>query len=451
MRRTIFPARLPLSAPAGLCFLVIILLAGALPASAQQPPSKFEIERASQMLRVIKEDLRKNYYDPAYRGMDIDARFKAAEEKLKTATSLGQLMGIIARVLMDLDDSHTYFIPPGRADRYEYGWQVQSIGDKCYIVSVKPGSDAESKGLRPGDEIVSVDGNSLTRQNLWIFNYLYHALRPRPGVHLEVVKVDGKPQGLDVMAQIKRGKRVMDVSGDDAGGDIFDLIREGENESHLHRHRYLELGDDVFVWKMPDFDFEKDRVDSMVEKFRKRKALILDLRGNGGGALETLLRLVSDVSDHDVKVGDFKGRKEEKPAVAKTRGSNVFAGKLLVLIDSDSGSAAELFARVVQLEKRGTVIGDLSAGAVMVARHFSHETGIDVVAPYGVSITEADMIMADGKSLEHVGVKPDELKLPSPADLAMQRDPVLAYAAFLVGVTITPEKAGSFFPIEWRK
>ena len=59
--------------------------------------------------------------------------------------------------------------------------------------------------------------------------------------------------------------------------------------------------------------------------------------------------------------------------------------------------------------------------------------------------------MADGKSLEHVGVTPDEIKLPAAADLAAHRDPVLAYAASLLGVTMTAEKAGSFFPIEWRK
>lgn len=430
---------------------LLLLVIGTSPVSAQQPPSKLDIDRAHSMLGAIKDDLKKNYYDPKYRGMDLEVRFKTADDKLKTATSLGQLFGIIARVLLDLDDSHTFFIPPGRADRTEYGWQAQAIGDKCYVVSVKPGSDAEGKGLKAGDEIISVDGTGLDRRNMWVFNYLYHALRPRPGMRLEVIKPDGKRQQLDVLAKIQKGKRVMDVSGDDGGNDIFDLIREGENESHLHRHRYLELGDDFLIWKMPEFDLERDKVDIVADKFRKRKGLILDLRGNGGGALETLLRLLGNLFDHDVKVGDFKGRKDQKPAVAKTRGSNAFAGKLVVLIDSDSGSAAELLARVVQLEKRGIVIGDLSAGAVMVARHFDHEIGLDVVAYYGVSITEADLIMTDGKSLEHVGVRPDEIKLPSAADLAAQRDPVLAYAASLLGITITPEKAGSFFPIEWRK
>jgi C-terminal processing protease CtpA/Prc len=71
--------------------------------------------------------------------------------------------------------------------------------------------------------------------------------------------------------------------------------------------------------------------------------------------------------------------------------------------------------------------------------------------PYGISITGADIIMTDGKSLEHFGVTPDEIRLPTAADLAAKRDPVLVYAASLLGVKLSSEKAGELFPIEWGK
>src|SRR5205085_210105 len=113
---------------------------------AQQPPSNFDKQRAQMMLKQIQEDLRKNYYDPQFHGMDLDARFKTAEEKIKQAQSLGQIMGTIAQVLVELNDSHTFFLPPGFNSRTEYGWQMQVVGDKCYVTAVKPGSDAAAKG-----------------------------------------------------------------------------------------------------------------------------------------------------------------------------------------------------------------------------------------------------------------------------------------------------------------
>ena len=82
----------------------------------------------------------------------------------------------------------------------------------------------------------------------------------------------------------------------------------------------------------------------------------------------------------------------------------------------------------------------------MEARHYSEKLGADTVIFYGVSITDADLIMSDGKSLEHIGIAPDELLLPTPTDLAASLDPVLAHAAELAGVHITSADADKMFP-----
>ena len=105
----------------------------------------------------------------------------------------------------------------------------------------------------------------------------------------------------------------------------------------------------------------------------------------------------------------------------------------------------------MQLEKRGTVIGDQTAGAVMRSRYYDHTIGVDIFVAYGGTITDANVIMTDGKSLEGAGVKPDDLRLPTAADLAARRDPVLAHAASLVGLKLDPDKAGALFPVLWSK
>jgi len=124
---------------------------------------------------------------------------------------------------------------------------------------------------------------------------------------------------------------------------------------------------------------------------------------------------------------------------------------LIVLVDSESASAAELFARTMQLEKRGKVIGDRSGGLVMEGRLYDHHAGADTRVYYAVMVTDADVIMTDGNSLERRGVTPDEVLLPSASDLASGRDPVMAHAAELLGVKMSAEDAGKLFPYEWPK
>ena len=430
---------------AGLCVALGLSYFGPFQPARGQSLDSIERQRSMSMLKMVKDDIKKNYYDPSFHGMDVDVRFKAAEEKLKQANSLGQAFGIIAQALLDLNDSHTFFLPPQRPERIEYGWNMQMIGDKCYVVAVKPGSDAEAKGLKVGDEIHSVEGFMPTRKDMWKMDYYYRALSPRRGLRVAVQSPSGEPRQLDIASKVQQGKVVIDVLQ-----DFNDLIREAENEDRLNRHRFYETGN-VIIWKMPNFAYEPEQADSiMSDKAKGRAVLILDLRGNPGGYVKTLERFVGNFFDHDLKIADRKGRKELKPQLAKTRGKAIFDGKLIVLVDSKSASAAEIFARLVQLEKRGIVLGDRTAGAVMESKGYSHDVGTDTLVLYGASVTDADVIMSDGNSIEHVGVIPDELMLATAEDIAAGRDPVLARAVELAGAKMDPSKAGKLFPVEWR-
>jgi C-terminal processing protease CtpA/Prc len=281
--------------------------------------------------------------------------------------------------------------------------------------------------------------------------YRYYVLAPQASIRLALQSPDGKQRELDVKAKVREGKRRLDFSGGGGGEDILSYIRDLEDDERFSRHRYVE-SEQMFIWKMKAFDMAEDKIDEMIGKARKSKALIIDLRGNGGGYEVTLQRLLGNLIDRDVKIGDIKRRKETKQLVAKTRGADkVYKGPLVVLIDSKSGSASEVFARTIQMEKRGTVIGDQTAGHVMRSEYHGFSMGAETLITYGVSITDSDLVMTDGKSLEHTGVMPDEVLLPTAEDMASRRDTVLARAAAVVGVSLSPEKAGEIFPVEWRK
>ena len=405
---------------------------------------EFEKGRHVNILKMIRDDIKKNYYDPNYRGIPFDEHFKTAEEKLKQASSVGQLSGIIAQALADFDDSHLFYMPPGKANKTTYGFEIQMIGDRCFAVRVSESSDASKKGLAVGDEILGVENFIPTRKDLWLMNYFYRILRPQPVMNLVTRKPDGMEGRIQFEAKIVQGRKVLDLAT--SAIDLSNYIRQREDAYVESRKQFVaELDKKLLIWQMPAFNMSPADVDEIMEKAKDKEAIILDLRGNGGGRVDTVKRLIGHFFEKDIKVADEKTRKETKEVIAKTKGKDHYKGKVLVLMDSESGSASEVFARVMQLEKRGRVFGDLSAGAVMESRGFSHQIGLDTVIAFGVSVTIADLIMTDGKSLEKVGVMPDEVILPTGREIAAGLDPVLSAAARGLGVDLSPEQAGKLF------
>ncbi|MDQ4123478.1 MAG: S41 family peptidase [Acidobacteriota bacterium] len=421
-------------------FFLLLTVAGV----SAQNLDRIERSRAKDMLKAIKSEIKDKYYDPAFKGVNLDERFKIAEDKLDQATSLGQAFGIIAQAVLDLNDSHTIFYPPSRSTKFDYGFRMQMIGDKCFVTEVKPNSDAEKKGLQPGDQILSVEKFKPIRKDMWKMLYYYNTLSPRPGLNLIVQSPAAKePRELNIASKVKTEKTILNFE---------DIIRDIEMTSDdVIEHRFVQVGNTA-IWKMPTFSTDPHIINEIMQgKLKNSGNLILDLRGNGGGYVVTLEELAGYFVEKDIKIADLKGRKEMKPQMAKSKGKDVYKGNLIVLIDSQSGSASEVFARFVQLQQRGVVIGDYSSGAVMQSRGVPMKMGADSIIPYAISVTNADVIMADGKSLEHVGVTPQLVMLPTGADLAARRDVVLAAALELFGQKVTPEDAGKFFPYKWKE
>lgn len=443
--RIIVPSRALIAV---LCYA--IFLAGGMPTVRAQDAKRLERERERglQMLKGTKDLIKENYYDTGFHGLDLESRFKAAEEKMKQAESLGHIFGIIAQAVVELNDSHTYFIPPPRPMFIEYGWRMQIIGDDCYVVAVKEGSDAEAKGLKPGDMVLSVDGFKPTRETLWKMLYNYNLLRPALGMRAVIQSPNGERKQLDLKAEIVKTDRAINIT--QIRNEILDDVEDEKN-----RPIFNEVNSDVIIWKLRAFNITEGRVDELMKTVRKHKTVILDLRGNGGGYVKTLARLVSYFFDKEISIAQVKRRKKTEQQKSKPRSADkVFMGNLIVLVDSRSGSAAEMFARIVQIEKRGVVIGDRTAGAVMQSLFHPAmvtDASSSNVVVFGVSVTDAEVIPSDGKLLEHVGVIPDEVKLPTAADMAAGRDTVLSYAVNLAGASLSPEAAGALFPYQWKR
>jgi C-terminal processing protease CtpA/Prc len=399
-----------------------------------------------EMAGGVEADIKANYYDPKMHGIDLDKRFNEARAKIAAAKSQDEALLDIAAAVAALNDSHTHFTPPVRPYGVDYGWLMQPFGDTdCYVTGVRPESDAAAKGIKPGDQVTFINGVKLARQDIGNIQFTYNVF-PQSGFHLDVLSPDGNARKLVVMSKVVPGQPLVRF------GDVENWAENRRKDEGADRSRYYK-SKQIYFWKLPDFIIDPHDVDDLLNKTHSYDTVVLDLRGNPGGIVLSAEKFIGGFFDHDIKVGDQKGRITSKPEVAKSRGAKAFSGKLIVLVDSRSASAAEVFARVVQLEKRGIVLGDRSEGAVMEAQRFIRAVELNVknVSQYGAMITVADLIMTDGKSLENIGVMPDERIVPTPADIAAGRDPALARAATLAGASMTPEEAGKIFPFQWPK
>jgi C-terminal processing protease CtpA/Prc len=389
-----------------------------------------------EWLDAMKDAVKEEYYDPKYHGIQLNARFDAAKAQINSLDYDWQMFRVLVALLMEFDDSHTYVVLPPRKDHYDYGFDMQMVGADCLITAVKKDSDAEKAGLEVGDKIVRIGEIKPDRDSLWKLFYVLYQLAPTEFLELTVKKENAPEKTIKDNAIITTRKEYLEER------------KKRKDKEKTDPIKCTEISKEIIACKLYTFDAEKSDVDKMMKGVAGYTKLMLDLRGNGGGLVTTEEYLTGYFFDHDVKMLDLRGRKKTEARIAKSKGKKAFNGELAVLIDSQSASASEVFARVVQLEKRGKVIGDVSSGSVMTSlpiallrykQRFGYTTK---VFPLFISLSIGDVVMSDGGRLEKKGVVPDIPIVPTGYNLKARLDPVLAAASTMLGYKLSPEDAG---------
>jgi C-terminal processing protease CtpA/Prc len=181
---------------------------------SQAPPQTSGLDRgrAQDRLRTVASEVRKHYYDPRFHGVDWDAKVAEAKQKIEKTTSMNMALSHIAAALDTLNDTHTFFLPPEHSYRHEYGFQYQMVGDRCFVSHVRPKSNAEAKGVKPGDEILTINGYDVNRDDLWKVQYVFSILRPQPVLQLGLKDPLGVQRQVEVAAKIRDRTKIADMT-----------------------------------------------------------------------------------------------------------------------------------------------------------------------------------------------------------------------------------------------
>jgi carboxyl-terminal processing protease len=318
----------------------------------------------------------------------IDRLFYPSAELNPESMVYGAIEGMVA----SLKDPYTSFVPPDQgtletdALEGEFGGIGVSLlpheGD-ITIAEVTSGSPAEAAGIRVGDVLQAVDGINVRASTL------YEA----------VVLVRGEV-GTVVELEMRRGDTVL-----------------------FHRLVRWKVELPSISWQMLPGDFgyihiqvftgrTADEVARALEELGRSSAtaLVLDLRGNGGGAVDGALGVLGQLIGHGIGFRELRKGASEQRHPIPFRAEPIDL-PMAVLVDGGTGSAAELVAAAIQDHGRGALVGARTFGKGSMQGIFPLRDGSSL------HLTISRWLSADGHSVEGVGIAPDIVAS------AMQGDP----------------------------
>jgi carboxyl-terminal processing protease len=307
-----------------------------------------------------------------------------------------------------VDEGHTYFLDPQQYKDYQswsrgdntyvgIGISVSARNSEPHIVEVYDDTPAQQAGLHAGDFLVSINDKAVA------------------GLALEeMTALVRGPAGTSVKLVVRRGSDPQELT--------FNVQRA---EIHLQFVRQRMVDDDIGYVSLRGFPEPSvvDTIEQDVANFQEAGArgLVLDLRGNSGGRIDVGTRLLSDFLPSGTSIYEEIDRGGQN-RIHFSRAGSQYDLPLVVLVDGGTASMGEIFASAVQEHGAATVLGTNTAGSVAAAQVFGLPDGA------GLQITVFEILSADGKPLNKVGVVPDEVIEPAPANQADATDPVVARA-----------------------
>jgi len=369
------------------------------------------------------------YYDPAMHGIDWEAERQRWRPLAAAAPNRSEFYSVLRRMLATLRDAHTrVFAPEERSEWHRpvftsVGVFVREVEGQIVVTHVERRSDAESAGVRPGDALVSVDGEPAARLLARRLNEV-----PPSSSHLSAATA--------AAARIFDGPRDTDVSLTFAGrGGARDtktvrLRRTLQTRTPALSVRRAEdrLAVVHFNFFTQEIAVELMRALRTRRELRDASGIVLDLRDNGGGDAEAMIDIASAFLPAGTPLGHFSDRTGATAAAPQTRRAMLlaadavtsFEGRVAVLTGPRTASAAEIFAAALQERGRARVFGERTCGCVLAIRRRQP------LADGGLlDISEMDYRTAAGRRLEGAGVTPDKTFALTRRDLFERRDPAL--------------------------
>ena len=347
------------------------LYAGGHPASLPDPVRAVFVAEDVRTLDTALDIIERHYYRPVNRGALVDDGLEGAVAKL--------------------NDRFSVYLDPSSYRRFEdsthgrfsgVGMEVAEVPRGLRVARVFPGSPAAAAGIRRGDEIVAVNGRSIAGRPSRVSTAL---IRGRPGTSVTLTVVSA---GRSRRERLRRA-RVSAPSVSSTSRVVF--------------------GRRVAVVSLSAFTAgAHGEVREAIDRQRRRgaRAVVLDLRDNGGGLLSEAV-LVSSIFIPEGTIVSTDGRARERKVYSATGSSIPGRLPVVVLVNNGSASASEIVAAALQDRRRGRVVGTptFGKGVFQEVRELPNGGALDITV--GEYFTPSGRNLGGGGVRRGSGVRPD--------------------------------------------
>jgi len=322
--------------------------------------------------------------------------------------------GAIEGLVQSLDDPYTVFLPPEENKRSnedldgQFGGVGISLGykdEQLAVMSPVVKTPADRAGVRAGDLILKIIDK---KKNID---------RDTNGISLSeaVTLIRGEVGSEVTLKMYREGKQ-----------EPFDvtLVRDNIVVPSVELEWKESKGKKVAWVKMYKFtDRLGEEWDSVVEEIKKEDTksnyggIVLDLRNNPGGYLQTSVQIASEFLKEGVVVKQQSSNGKVETYNVDTRRGALVNDKMVVLINGGSASAAEILAGALKENNRAKLVGEKSFGKGTVQQPEDFPDGS------GLHITIAKWLLPSGKNIHKEGVIPDvEVKWEEPKEDNLKAD-----------------------------
>ncbi len=299
-------------------------------------------------------------------------------------TDTEMFYGAIQGLVTSLGDPYSLYFPPQQAEEFakDLSGELEGIGaeigikeNQLLVVAPLPDSPAEKAGLRPGDKILYIDKESTFGMD----------------VNTAVSKIRGKANTKVVLTITRNGLSKAKEVEITRMKIIIPSVLFSFKPNEIAYLRIMQFNDDTTR--------ELNKYIKQI-KSRSAKGVVLDLRNNPGGYLNTSIEMASQWIEDGLVVSE-KGR-DGLNNEHETVGPHLLSGiKTVVLVNRGSASASEIVAGALQDTKKAVLVGEQTYGKGSVQ---DFETFPDGSA---LKLTVAEWFTPNGKNINKEGIKPD--------------------------------------------